>query len=71
MKNNSFASISFWLVVVFLGVLGFGTMLINFSGWLGGKVDERSSKKQECIERTVNIKNEFTAKQIFKKCMSE
>jgi hypothetical protein len=69
--KNSFASLSFWLIVVFLVVLGFATMIINFSGWLGSKADKKSLKKQECIERTVNIKNEFTAKQIYKKCMNE
>ena len=51
--KNSFVSISFWLVVVFFVVLGFGTVIINFSGWLGGKVDDSASyKKIEYVGRS-------------------
>ena len=46
-------------------------MVTDIFGWAGKKLDNRDSKKQECIERTFNVKNEFTAKKMYKKCMSE
>ena len=38
-------------------------------GWAGDKMDSRDSRKQRCIEETYNIKNEFTAKKMYKACM--
>ena len=58
-------------IFVFLALLGFGTMIANFVGFVGNKIDDRSSKKEQCIEETLNIKNEFTAKQMYKKCMKK
>ena len=70
-KADSFFGITFWLVVGFLVILGIGSMVTDIFGWAGKKLDNRDSKKQECIERTFNVKNEFTAKKMYKKCMSE
>ena len=58
-------------IAVFLFLIGLGTMITNFVGFVGNKADDRSSKKEQCLERTLNIKNEFTAKQMYKKCMKE
>ena len=41
----------------------------SFFGWVGGKMDDRDSKKERCINETYNIKNEFTAKKKYKACM--
>ena len=70
-KADSFFGITFVMVCVFLVILGFGTMFADIFGWAGKKLESRDSKKQECIERTFNVKNEFTAKKMYKKCMSE
>lgn len=70
-KADSFFGITFVLVLVFLAILGFGSMFADIFGWAGKKLDSRDSKKQECLERTYNVKNEFTAKKMYKKCMSE
>ena len=43
----------------------------NFFGWAGDKMEDRESQKQVCIDRTLHVKNEFTAKKMYKKCMSE
>ena len=70
-KADSFFFFFFWMVFVFLVIFGLGSMFANIFGWAGKKLDSRDSKKQECIERTFNVKNEFTAKKMYKKCMSD
>ena len=70
-KTKSFFGITFVLVSVFLVILGFGFMFADIFGWAGKKLESRDSKKQECLERIYNVKNEFTAKKMYKKCMSE
>ena len=56
-KADSFFGITFWLVVGFLIIYGFGSMVTGIFVWAGKKLDNRDSKKQECIERTFNVKN--------------
>ena len=41
----------------------------NFFDWAGDKMDSRDSRKERCINETYNIKNEFTAKKMYKACM--
>ena len=41
----------------------------NFFGWAGDKMDSRDSRKERCVQETYNIKNEFTAKKMYKACM--
>jgi len=60
----------------FLGIIGIifalfivGSIISNIFGWVGDKMDDRDSKKERCINETYNIKNEFTAKKMYKACM--
>ena len=57
-------------VALFIGLIWLiftiGETLFN---WGSDKMDDRDSKKERCIEETYNIKNEFTAKKMYKACM--
>lgn len=70
--NNSadewFGIITF-IIIAGLVVYLFFTGVKDIFGWAGDKMDSRDSRKQRCIEETYNIKNEFTAKKMYKACM--
>ena len=57
-----------WIAIIVL-ILIVGGIVNNIFGWVGDKMDSRDSRKQRCIEETYNIKNEFTAKKMYKACM--
>jgi len=63
-------------IIIFAAVIVFSifdkgpNLVSNFFGWAGDKMDSRDSRKQRCIEETYNIKNEFTAKKMYKACMN-
>ena len=47
-----------------------GLTIVNSFKWVTDKFSDRDSRKQRCIEETYNIKNEFTAKKMYKACMN-
>jgi len=57
------------VVVVFGLFIFFLSSVGDIFGWVGDKMDSRDSRKERCIEETYNIKNEFTAKKMYKACM--
>ena len=64
-------AIGFILIIGFLmavvgGVIELGSKGINK---VKGVISGNSYKKEMCINRTRNIKNEFTAKKLYKQCM--
>ena len=54
--------IIFIVTAIFEAVSTVGSSVKNF-------FEGNSYKKQQCINRTRNIKNEFTAKKLYKQCM--
>ena len=68
--NKFFSNIKYILFFLFVVWVIYASVTDIF-GWLGDKMDDRDSRKQECIDRTFHVKNEFTAKKMYKKCMSE
>ena len=54
---------------MFLFLYLFFSGVKDFFGWAGDKMDSRDSRKERCINETYNIKNEFTAKKMYKACM--
>ena len=63
--------IIFKFIIAGLFVYLFFTGVKNIFGWVGDKMDSHDSQKQRCIEKTYNIKNEFTAKKMYKACMRD
>ena len=55
-------------IVVLLFILAMGSGL--YEDWQE-RSDKKKSRQAICAERIENIKNEFTAKQLFKVCMNE
>jgi hypothetical protein len=70
-KADSFFRITFWLAAICFTLGVFISIFIDIFDWAGKKLENNDSKKQECLDRTFNVKNEFTAKKIYKKCMNE
>ena len=70
-KADTFFGSTFMLVLIIMIIFGWISIFTDVFNWAGKKLKNNDSKKQECIERTFNVKNEFTAKKLYKKCMSE
>jgi hypothetical protein len=66
--DKLFGNIFYIFVFLLLIWVGYNVVTDIF-GWIGNKMDRNDSKKQRCIEETYNIKNEFTAKKMYKACM--
>jgi hypothetical protein len=59
-----------FILICFYGfIFWIFTLGDQFFGWVGDKMDSRDSRKERCIDETYNIKNEFTAKKMYKACM--
>lgn len=56
------------LIVVLLFIVAMGLGL--YEEWQE-RSDKKKSRQAICAERIENIKNEFTAKQLFKSCMNK
>ena len=58
-----------WIIVL----IGLASAIFDLgsSGFKKGAkyLDNRDNKKEECIDETRNIENEFTAKKLYKACM--
>jgi len=73
--DKLFSNIWFIIVILFFLFIGYaivtdiGKKLISSISFIGNKIDRNDSRKQRCIEETYNIKNEFTAKKMYKACM--
>ena len=61
--------ILFFLFIGYAIVTDIGKKLIGGISYIGNKMDSNDYKKQRCIQQTYNIKNEFTAKKMYKACM--
>jgi len=73
-ENQNNKPVELWLViVVIIGIIVWGYVIIDFvpKAYNKGKdvLSGNSSKKEQCINQTRNIKNEFTAKKLYKQCM--
>jgi hypothetical protein len=58
----------FWSIFIVLLIFSF---IVEGYEWVTDKLDDRNSRKERCLERSYNVKNEFTAKQMFKTCMKK
>ena len=63
--------IGYILIFVFIGAVVSGVIELGSKGINKVKdvISGNSYKKEMCINRTRNIKNEFTAKKLYKQCM--
>ena len=55
--------------LIFLFIHGVATVGGKGIDAVKSKLNSNSSKKEMCINQTRNIKNEFTAKKLYKQCM--
>ena len=55
--------------LIFLFIHGVATVGGKGIDAVKNKLNSNSSKKEMCINQTRNIKNEFTAKKLYKQCM--
>ena len=64
-------AIGYILIFVFIGAVVSGVIELGSKGINKVKdvISGNSYKKEMCINRTRNIKNEFTAKKLYKQCM--
>ena len=58
----------FWSIFIVLLIFSF---IVEGYEWVTDKLDDRNSRKERCLERSYNVKNEFTAEQMFKTCMKK
>ena len=73
-ENQNNKPIEPWaVIVVFIGIIVWGAVIIDFVPKVFNKgkdaLSGNSYKKEMCINQTRNIKNEFTAKKLYKQCM--
>ena len=75
-QNQKKKPIELWaIIVMIIGIVVWGAFLLENVpiGFNKGKniLSGNSYKKQECINQTRNVKNEFTAKKLYKQCMKK
>ena len=63
-----FKNIGIFIVAIFIIAMIYGAISDGFN-FVSKKLDKRSSRKAYCAERIEHVKNEFTAKKIYKACM--
>ena len=73
-ENQNNKPIEWWAVIVLIiGIIVWGAVIIEYvpKAFNKGKdiLSGNSYKKEQCINQTRNIKNEFTAKKLYKQCM--
>jgi len=58
-------------IIILLIIFNLITMAYDgTTNFFSNKMDDRDSKEERCINETYNIKNDFTAKKMYKACMN-
>ena len=63
-----FKNIGIFIVAIFMIAIIYSAISDSFN-FVSKKLDKRSSRKAYCAEKIEYVKNEFTAKKIYKACM--
>ena len=63
--HDSTGAIIWWLVVLGIAALIYSSI----SNKVTDVLDDKNSANEECVEETLMVKNEFTAKKLYKACM--
>ena len=68
-KTKEFFGMIFGFIILAMVVGGVFNIVSGGFNFVKDKIDGRDSRKSYCTDLIYNVKNEFTAKKIYKRCM--